>query len=141
MRIVKFDPVREFENIQNNFERFFGDIDLAPFKHFNPSVDVIREKDKIVIEAEMPGVKKDEIKISIKDNVLTIEGEKKFSEEKKEKEYYRSERSYGAFKRSFTLPEDVDVENVKAKFEDGILSLSMNKIEPKQPEVKEIKVN
>ncbi|MCO6472523.1 MAG: Hsp20/alpha crystallin family protein, partial [Melioribacteraceae bacterium] len=92
-------------------------------------------------EAEMPGVKKDEIKISIKDNVLTIEGEKKFSEEKKEKEYYRSERSYGAFKRSFTLPEDVDVENVKAKFEDGILSLSMNKIEPKQPEVKEIKVN
>lgn len=141
MRIVKFDPVKEFENIQNNFERFFGDIDLAPFKHFTPSVDVIREKDKLVIEAEMPGVKKDDIKISIKDNVLTIEGEKKFADEKKEKDYYRSERSYGAFKRSFSLPEDVDVENVIAKYEDGILSLSMNKIEPKQPEVKEIKVN
>ncbi|MHB9040969.1 MAG: Hsp20/alpha crystallin family protein, partial [Melioribacteraceae bacterium] len=83
------------------------------------------------ITAEIPGVKKDNIKITLQDNILTIEGEKKKETEQKEKNFYRSERMFGSFKRSFTLPEEVDSEKVDAKFEDGMLQIQMKKTAPK----------
>jgi len=76
-------------------------------------------------------VKKENLKITLQDNILTIEGEKKKEEEKKDKNFYRCERIFGSFKRSFTLPAEVDSDKVEAKFEDGMLNITLKKIEPK----------
>jgi HSP20 family protein len=94
-------------------------------------MDISEDEKHVYIEAEIPGVEKKDLKISVQDNVLTISGEKKKEEEKKGKNYYRSERVYGSFTRSMTLPEDVNVEKVDAKFEEGILKITLEKLEQK----------
>jgi HSP20 family protein len=100
---------------------------------FNPRVDISEDEKNIFINAEIPGVKKEEIKISLQDNILTISGEKKSeTEEKKDKNYYRSERVFGSFTRSFTLPEEINPDKVEAKFEEGILKIVIEKASPKE---------
>src|SRR5437762_6359018 len=97
-----------------------------------PAVDVSEDNEGLRIHAELPGLKKEDIKIHIREGVLTLQGERKFAEEKKRDNYYRIERSYGTFARSFTLPTTVDVEKVHATMKDGVLELSV----PKKPEAK-----
>ena len=99
---------------------------------FSPRIDISEGEKTILIDAEIPGVPKENLKITIQDNILTIEGEKKKAAEEKEKNFYREERCFGKFKRSFTLPVEVDSENVDAKFNDVILEIKLNKLEPKQ---------
>lgn len=97
-----------------------------------PSVDVMEDKDKYVIRADVPGLNKDDIKITLQENVLTITGEKKQEKEQKERAYHLTERTYGQFTRSFTLPSKVDPNNIKAEFKDGVLEINL----PKSPESK-----
>lgn len=98
-----------------------------------PSVDIVEDKDRFVITAEIPGVKKEDVKINLHDSTLTIEGEKKESSEKKDDNYYRSERFYGKFSRSFTLSSEIEADKIKADFENGILTISLPKSEKIKP--------
>jgi HSP20 family protein len=143
MTLIKFEPLREIETLHDRIQKYFDDFPAFGFNlsdSFSPKIDISEEKDKINVTAEIPGVKKDNIKITLQDNILMIEGEKKKETEEKEKNFYRSERIFGSFKRSFTLPVDVDSEKVDAKFEDGMLSISLKKLEQKTKSEKVIEL-
>lgn len=116
-------------------ERWFrGD----EFEMKAPAVDVFEEKDDLVVKAEVPGIDKDNIEVTLSDSTLTIKGEKKKQEEVKEENYYRSERHHGAFMRTVELPKDVQPDKVKASFKNGVLEIRMPKTE--EAKAKEIKV-
>jgi HSP20 family protein len=103
-----------------------------------PALDVYEEKDEIVIKAELPGMDKNDIEVNISDSELTVKGEKKKEETIDEENYYRCERSYGAFVRSVELPTDVKADKVKASFKNGILEIRMPKTE--EAKTKEVKI-
>jgi len=104
----------------------------------SPTVDFYEEKDDIVVKAELPGIDKNNVEVNLTDHTLTIKGEKKKEEEVKEKNYYRSERSYGSFVRALELPTNVHADKVKATFKDGVLEVRLPKTE--EARKKEIKV-
>jgi HSP20 family protein len=103
---------------------------------WNPAVDLYEKDDHFVIKAELPGVDKNDIKVDLKDRVLTLSGERTYDHEVNEENYYRKERSYGKFQRAFRLPADVDSDKIKAEFKDGVLQVEV----PKPDEVKAKKV-
>ena len=141
MTLIKFEPFSEFETLHDRIlgihpfgKRYCGNFPNFGFninENFYPRIDISEDKDNINVVAEIPGVKKDDIKITLQDNILTIEGEKKKETEQKEKNFFRSERMYGSFKRCFTLPDLVDSNKVDAKFENGMLNIQLKKIEQK----------
>ncbi len=144
MTLLRFEPMRDFDHLTNRFQRFFDEFPAFSTydkDSFSPRIDISEDEKTILIDAEIPGVKKDNLKITLQDNILTIEGEKKKVSEDKEKNFYREERTFGKFKRSFTLPVEVDSNNVDAKFEDGTLAIKLNKIEPKQAKERIIELN
>ncbi len=119
------------------FDGFFRGLD-RPFAGYKawPAIDVAEEENAIVVRAEVPGCKADDIDISVYGNTLTISGEKKFEEEKKEKGYYHVESTYGSFRRELTLPTDVDPSKIEAACKDGVLSITL----PKAASAKAVKV-
>lgn len=133
----------DFGQLFDRFDRFFEDFWRRPFPSLFgreawwpteistrlPSLDVYEEKDDVVVKAEMPGMKKEDIEVNILGDLLTIKGEKKKEEEVKEQDYYRRERSYGSFARSVSLPCEVKSDQVKASFKDGVLEVRMPKTE------------
>ncbi len=135
-----FGLKKEFDRL---FNSFFGDedFDLAPATNtWMPSVDISDDKDNYYLTAELPGVDKNNIKITVKDNTLTISGERKEEKEEKDKNFYRREISYGNFIRSFELPDSIDQNKIKANYKDGILKLTIPKKEEAKPKEIEIKV-
>lgn len=135
--LLKWDPVREFEEFGRRMAPWFGrrgkelmtrgDGEAAIFE-WSPSVDVAEEDKAYLVTAELPEVKKEDMKVTVENGVLTISGERK--KEKEEKEgvrYHRIERCYGSFLRSFTLPEDADPASVKATMKDGVLKIRIEK--------------
>lgn len=112
------------------FDSFFRGLD-RPFVGYKawPPIDVTEEENEITVRAEVPGCKAEDIDISVYGNKLTISGEKKLSEEKKEKGYYHIESSYGSFRRGLTLPTDVDQDKIDAVCKDGVLSIKLPKAE------------
>jgi HSP20 family protein len=100
---------------------------------WSPAVDVKETQDALQFHVELPGLKKEDVEITIENNVLTIAGERKFEKETKDENYHRLERSYGAFSRSFTLPTGVRSEQVEAKFENGVLAVTLPKQEESKP--------
>lgn len=143
MTLVRFnkghrgDLARLHGEMDDLFDGFFRGLD-TPFAGYKawPAIDVAEEEDAIVVRAEVPGCKADDIDISVHGNVLTISGEKKLSEEKKEKGYYHVESTYGSFRREVTLPTDVNQSKVDASYKDGVLSITL----PKAEKAKSIKV-
>jgi HSP20 family protein len=134
MALIKFEPLRELDSFHDRIQRYFDDFSNFGFninESFNPRIDISDDKENIIVTAEIPGVKKENIKITLQDNILTVEGEKKKEEEKKENNFFRNERMYGSFKRCFTLPVEVDSDKVLAKFEDGTLHIQLKKFESK----------
>ena len=134
MTLIKFEPLRELDSFHDRIQKYFEDFSNFGFslnETFNPRIDISEDKEIINVSAEIPGVIKENIKITLQDNILTVEGEKKKEEEKKENNFFRSERMYGSFKRSFTLPVEVDSDKVEAKFEDGTLHIQLKKLESK----------
>jgi HSP20 family protein len=139
--LVKFNQ-NPFAAIDRVFDDVFRDAAPTFNAGFNANamrVNIAEDEKNIVIEAELPGLKKDDVKISVEDNVLTIRGERKQENEEKKKNYHRVERFYGSFSRSFTLGENVDKENIDAKYENGVLHLTLPKVEPVK-NVKEIAI-
>src|SRR5215831_4272512 len=116
-------------------EKWFRNEGMEPS---TPAVDFYEEKDDIVVKAELPGIDKNNVEVNLTDHTLTIKGEKKKEEEVKEKNYYRSERSYGSFVRALELPTNVHADKVKATFKDGVLEVRLPKTE--EARKKEIKV-
>lgn len=148
MAIMRWRPLRDIVSIQDEMNQLFDDFfgGRVPRRWlkaeeglWTPNVDVSETKDEILVTAEMPGMKKEDIKLSVQDNVIILSGEKKSEEEKKDANFYRIERSFGSFCRSFTLPTPVEADKIKASFKDGILKVTLPKSEKVKP--KEIPIN
>jgi len=131
------DLARLHGEMDDMFDSFFRGLD-RPFFGYKawPAIDIAEEDDAVVVKAEVPGCKADDIDISVYGNTLTISGEKKLSEEKKEKGYYHVESTYGNFRRELTLPTDVDPARIDAVCKDGVLAITL----PKAEEAKTVKV-
>ncbi len=148
MNIVRYDPFRELRGLQDEMNRLFsssfsrsnaGEGDQIMRGAWNPSVDIFENQNQIVLEAELPGIKPEDVEISIENNVLTLHGERKFEKKDEGDNFHRVERSYGSFTRSFTLPPTVSSENAIAEFENGVLRLTLAKREEAKPRRIEIK--
>jgi HSP20 family protein len=147
MNIIRHDPFRELRTLQDEMNRLFsstftrggGNDDQIMRGAWNPQVDIFENKDQIVLEAELPGLKPEDVEISIENNVLTLHGERKFEKKNEGDNFHRVERSYGSFTRSFTLPPTVNSEDATAEFENGILRLTLAKREEAKPRRIEIK--
>lgn len=144
--IKKYSPLSDLLNLRKDMDDFFGS--RLPGSLFDnyfsedtwaPLIDIEENKDEFVITAELPGMKKDDIDISIDNNTLVISGEKEAKEEKKEKTYHRIERSYGKFYRAVSVPRHIDPEKIKAGFEDGVLEVKLPKSEKAKSKKIEIK--
>jgi HSP20 family protein len=107
---------------------------------WTPSVDISETESEYQIKAEIPDVKKEDVKVTVEDGVLTIQGERKQEKEEKGKKFHRIERSYGSFVRTFSLPDVIEEEKVKAEFKDGVLNLHLPKSEKAKPKAIEVKV-
>jgi len=137
-------PSREIEETGRRFEDIFGRPFLPgiwrafPSEEmvWAPAIDVVEEEDRFSVKVELPGVKKDDVSVSITGDTLTIEGEKKAESEVKRKGYYYSETSYGSFSRSITIPSTIDTSKIEADFDKGVLEITL----PKAPEVKPKKI-
>lgn len=129
-------------DLRDEFDRLFREFD-RPFdfdsKNWSPAVDIAEKADKLILTAELPGMQKGDIKIGLQDNVLTIEGEKRAESENGDGNYYRCERVYGKFSRSFTLPGKIDSNAISAEFKDGVLTVTLPKTEDAKPKQIEIK--
>ncbi len=147
MAIIRWRPLRDMVSIQDEMNKLFDDFfGRTPTRWFQPeeglwtpTVDVSETKDNIVLSAEIPGLNKEDIKLSVQDNVLSLSGEKKQEKEEKDANYHRLERSYGSFCRSFTLPTPVQPDKVKASYKDGILKVTLPKTDEVKP--KEIPIS
>ena len=147
MTIVRWDPFRNMTTLQDRINRVFDeaanrskDYDDEMSKcDWRPIVDIFDTEKAIVINAELPGVTREDITLDVKENILSLKGERKSSEEVKKENYYRMERCFGSFERAFTLPSAVDQEKIKANFKDGILRIEIPKPEEKRP--KQISIN
>lgn len=143
MLLTKFDPMRDFRNLEErmmNSLKVSSDSDVTNVTGFTPSVNTREGEYAYHVEVDLPGVKKEDINVDLKDDVLTISGERKTKTEIKEKDYYKKESSYGKFQRSFTLPENTDIENIEANSEDGVLEVVIPKLKKEDKETKKIEV-
>lgn len=141
MTIVRYDPFRDLRTLQEevnrlfstNLTRAFGDDEGIGRGAWSPSVDIFENKDQIVLEAELPGMKQEEFDLSIENNVITLRGERRFEKTQETDNYHRVERSYGAFTRSFTLPQTVSGEGATAEYNNGVLRVTLPKREETKP--------
>jgi HSP20 family protein len=153
--IVKTESARMLSPFEE-MERRFEDLFRRPFSLIEPSwwprlrmpemegvsakVDIFEEGDNVVVKAEIPGLKKEDIEVNLTDDMITISGEKKKEEKVEKKDYYRVERSFGSFTRSFHLPKEVQTENAKATFKDGVLEVKVPKTEEAKKKEKKVPV-
>jgi len=155
MSLIRWNPVHEldrwpsdFISVQRDINRLFDNFlrsgspveETMATSYFAPAVDIAEQENEYVVKVELPGVAKDEVKISVESNILTIKGEKKQEKEEKNKNFHRVERSYGSFQRSFTLPSTVKNDKIDAVFNNGILTITMPKSEEAKPKQIEVKV-
>ncbi len=138
MALVRFDPFKELRDFENRFLSRFNEQE-SNITAFTPKVNTREGEFAYHIDVDLPGVKKDDINIDVRDNVLTISGERNFKKEVKEEDYYKVETDFGKFTRSFTLPDNVDIENITATAEDGVLEVVIPKLK-KEENVKKIEI-
>jgi HSP20 family protein len=133
MALVKWDPFGELTQMQRTMDRVFGDgflrrlSDEELYSGWSPTVDVYETENEIVVEAEIPGATEKDISVEVKENVLTISGERKKEGEVKEDRYHRIERTYGKFQRLFSLPDSIETDKVDAKMKNGVLTVHLPK--------------
>lgn len=159
MALVKWKPTRELEpfgGLKQEVDRLFDDffhswpsIGGGPLRHFAkeelafmPSINLKEEKDAYVMEAELPGMNKEDLELHITENSVTLQGQRKHRKEEKEEDsgYYMMESSYGAFRRTIPMPDSIDTEKVEAKLKDGLLRLKLPKARPTKDKLVEITV-
>jgi HSP20 family protein len=152
---VRREPER-FVSPLREMERTFEDLFRRPFSLLSPtfwpsmrmegmeelslSVDIFEEGDDIVVKAEVPGISKDNLEVSVTDNTITISGEKKKEEKIEKKNYFRMERTYGSFTRSIPIPSEIEKDKIKARFKDGVLEIRAPKTEEAKQQAKKISI-
>jgi HSP20 family protein len=135
MNMVKWDPFRELEDVSTRLNRVFGrplirsesGKEMLAVADWEPSVDISETDTAYLIKGEIPGVKREDVKVTIENGMLTIQGERKQEKEETGKKFSRVECSYGSFMRSFQVPDDADEDSVKAEFKDGMLNITLPK--------------
>ena len=144
MAIVRWEPFRDLMTVQDRMNRIFdeafrgagrpaGEEDWALGGAWAPAVDIYEHEGNLVLKAELPGIDPKDVDVKVENNVLTLQGERRFESEVKREQYHRVERAYGGFSRSFTLPSVVDTEKIKAEFKDGVLRVSLPQREEAKP--------
>lgn len=149
MNLIKWDPFRELEDVSTRLNRIFGrplarmdpNSEMLAMVDWTPSADISETDTAYLIKAEIPGVKKEDVKVTLQDGILTIQGERKSEKEEKDKKFHRVECSYGSFMRSFRVPDDADESGVKAEFKDGILNVTLNKSAKAKPKAINVSVS
>ena len=146
MNIVKWNPFRELEDIQARLNRVFDvparrpEADGPYFADWAPVVDIQETDKEYLIKAELPDVKREDVKVEVLDGVLSIQGERTREKEEKGKKFHKIERAYGTFVRQFALPTEVDPANVQADYKDGMLNVHLPKTAAAKPKTVEVKV-
>ncbi len=142
MTLVRLEPFRGFERLSKKFNEFANDFEKGvsfEMGGFNPRIDITEDANNLFVHAEIAGMKKGDVKVSVnEDKMLVLKGDKKKAEKSAEKNYLRNERVFGEFERSLMLPDNVDLEKIEAKYDNGVLELIIPKVEPPKP--KEINV-
>lgn len=154
MALIRYNPMRELMEVEKEFSKLFSDFD----KRFgfgqgrekdesyddavwSPFSDIYEDNDNFKLKLDLPGLTKDDVKISYSNGEVSISGERKFEEETENHKYHRIERSYGKFYRSFTLPKEIDEDKINAEFKNGQLTVTIPKSEKAKPRQIEVKVN
>jgi HSP20 family protein len=150
MTLLRRSQFNDLETIQNRINRLFEETFGVPrgaaredtfVGTWAPPVNISEDEEQLVVEAELPGLRHEDVQVNLEQNVLTIRGERKFEDEQKKDSYHRIERSYGAFARSFTLNKPVQLDKINARFKDGILTVVLPKAEESRPRTIDIKVD
>jgi HSP20 family protein len=141
MSLIRWSPARDLQTLQEGINRVFSDAfgqsglfdnDVA-MSAFRPPVDIIDTDEAILIHVELPGVKKEDVSIEVKDNILTLKGERVEERKYPQGSYYRSERIFGKFERAFSMPSRVNPDSIRASFNDGVLEVTVPKPEEQKP--------
>ena len=155
MALIRWNPVRDgvtfpsdmFQmqrEIDSMFDRFLGGSlaeDGSVFtSNWTPAVDITEHENEYIVKMELPGVSKDDVKITLENSVLTVKGEKKQEKESKSSNFHRVERTYGSFQRTFTVPSGVKADSIDASYKDGILNIALPKAEEAKPKQIDVKV-
>ena len=152
MSLVRWDPFRELESMSDRLNRMYGGQpmprghageptkDSMTIVDWSPAVDVAETTEEFQLKAELPEVKKEDVKVCVENGVLRIEGHRHQEKEEKGKKFHRIERSYGSFLRTFTLPDNVDDKTVRAEFKDGVLNIRLPKTQTAKAKSIEVKV-
>jgi HSP20 family protein len=149
--LTTWNPLREMEEFQNRFQTFFGGFPTFPIRfpkngeRFNmpdwsPLVDIIEDDHEYLFKADLPEMRKEDVKVTIENGVLYISGERKTEKEEKKRKFHRLERFFGTFERTFTVPEDADTTKIVADFHDGVLQVHLPKRPMPKPQAIEVKV-
>ena len=140
MALVRWEPMREVDSLQSEmnrlFDRFFdsrGGGNGTAARRWIPAMDLVEGPEQFVLRADLPGMKQEDVSIEFEDNVLTISGERKSQHEERDEGFHRVERAFGAFSRTLTLPKGIDPEAIDARFEDGVLEVTIPKPEESKP--------
>jgi len=136
--ITRWEPFAELGELRSRLDRMFGELGDVREGKWTPAIDVVRDNGNLVIRADVPGIKPEEVKIEVEDDILTVSGEHEERKEEKDKDYLRRERRYGSFHRSMALPAGVDAKKIKAKTHDGVVEVTIPL--PKAPEKKKIEI-
>lgn len=146
--LTTWNPFRELDEVQNRFGTIFGGFPTRLFGNgksikmtdWSPQVDILEDDHEYLIKADLPEMKKEEVKVTMENGVLSIAGERKVEKEEKTKKYHRIERSFGSFERTFTVPEDADAKKIAAEFREGVLKVHLPKVPTAKPKPVEVKV-
>ena len=149
--LTTWNPLREMEEFQNRFSTFFGGLPTFPFRFpkngerfkmpdWSPLVDIIEDDHEYLFKADLPEMRKDDVKITIENGILYISGERRTEKEEKKRKFHRLERFFGTFERTFTVPEDADTTKIVADFHDGVLQVHLPKRPMPKPQAIEVKV-
>jgi len=143
-KLARWEPFRDLMSMRDDFdhlfENFFGRMPVIREDFWIPSVDIVENNGNIEVKAEVPGMKKEDIKVTVRDNVLSIAGERKQEKETKEKTFHRIESYYGKFSRNIRLPSEVEADKIKATYKDGILNITLPKPESAKPKKIEVEI-
>jgi HSP20 family protein len=148
--LARWDPFKEMEDVRNRLNSIFGRVasrvengkeESITIPEWSPVVDITEDEKEYVVKAELPEIRKEDVKVTVENGTLSISGERKFEKEEKDRKYHRIERSYGSFVRSFILPEGADASKVAAEARDGVLTIHLPKSEKARPKAIEVKVS
>jgi len=149
-KVITWNPLREIDEAQNRFNPFFlagfpnrmgsGEIHSLTVADWSPEVDISQDDHEYLLKADLPEMKKDDVRVTVEDGVLSVSGERKSVKEDQKKKFHRIERSFGTFRRSFTLPEDADSTKVTAEFRDGVLKVHLPTTPIARSKANEVKV-